>query len=87
MCEHMHRNTQGDGSVGYIDRIVRANNSFIDLLAGTTTDPTLPTPWPVTAPLEPSPAGLSGGSLLSFAAGSVLGYLAIGALSARLRSA
>ena len=44
MCEHMHRGTQGDGSVGYIDRIVRANNSFIDLLANRVTEP-LPSPW------------------------------------------
>lgn len=35
MAEHMWGpNAQGDGSQGYIDRIVRANNLFVDVLEG-----------------------------------------------------
>ncbi len=67
MCEHMFTSTHGDGSVGYIDRVVRANNSFVSLLAG------------LSLPNGPQPpiqlAGFS--SPLPLVAGVAVGFIAI----------
>lgn len=80
-CEHMFTARQGDGAVGYIDRVVRANNSFIDLLAARGIDPS--DPW--VAGSGAAVESLSG-RLAAFVGAALLGYLAIGELCRRLRA-
>jgi len=64
----MFPKTWGDGAVGYIDRVVRANNTFIDLLDQAR--------W---QPPEMRPAKV-GSALAPFAAGSIVGYLSVSLL-------
>ena len=66
MCEHMFTKTMGDGSVGYIDRVVRANNSFAALLAGR---------QPGAAP--PGLAGITFRDGAVMVASALLGYAAL----------
>lgn len=61
-CEHMLPQTAADGAVGYIDRVVRAHNTYVDRLGVTV--PPLP---------GPSPAGM-GRQLLPFVLGAAAGY-------------
>jgi hypothetical protein len=92
MCEHMFPRTDGDGSVGYIDRIVRANNSFIDLLAGRgyqdpTDDPFYkPGISPADAMTQTAPGSGGLGSVALFLGSGLASYLAAGGLTSRLRS-
>jgi len=57
MAEHSWGpNAQGDGSQGYIDRVVRANNMFVDILEGRLdigAPPVAPGPAPPPPPVEP----------------------------------
>ncbi len=70
MCEHMMPRTDVDGSVGYIDRVVRGNNYFAEALQGRVKPPPeLPAPPPATAS--------AGGKLLWVAAGAAAGYAGI----------
>jgi len=79
MCEHMFPKTWGDGAVGYIDRVVRGNNTFLDLLGQARWQPPeLPGPPEVTL------ASL-GSTLAPFAAGGILAYLSIDYLRSWLR--
>jgi len=68
MCEHMFPKTGGDGAVGYIDRVVRANNSFIRLLG-------------LSRP-EPLAAGI-GQKALPLLLGVGIGYFGVELLRAR----
>lgn len=61
-CEHMLPKTAPDGAVGYIDRVVRANNTYLTLLEGIG-----PTPG------APIPAAM-GRTLLPFVLGAAAGY-------------
>jgi len=71
MCEHMFPRTHGDGAVGYIDKVVRANNFMIDALGARLPMP--PTPFP---PGRIAPASVVG-SIVPFALGAAAGYLAL----------
>lgn len=90
MCEHAFPSTQGDGAVGYIDRVVRANNSFIDRLAGKSTGYEIPPPAPPVPSDDMDPetvrSTVGAGPLAAFAGAAVLAYLAVGEVSRRLRS-
>lgn len=68
MCEHIFPKTQGDGAVGYIDRVVRASNSFVSLLSG------LPLPGP-NGPPVPIPLARAE-SPLPVVAGVAMGFFA-----------
>ena len=81
-CEHMFRKTQGDGAVGYIDRVVPANNSLLDLLWGRVEPGD---PW-VAASSKQAAVEPLGARLAAFAGAAALGYLAIDELSRRLRA-
>lgn len=76
MAEHMWLdNPQGDGSVGYIDRVVRANNMMVHRLAAHP-----PHIEPPVGPLPVLPAvsrASFGSQLLPFVAGAGAGFLAI----------
>jgi len=89
MCEHMFPSAQGDGAVGYIDRVVRANNSFLELL-GDSESPETPQPEPLPVPeefgpLRAAPTAPAKGRWLALAAGGIVGYAAIERLTERLR--
>jgi hypothetical protein len=70
MCEHMFAKTQGDGAVGYIDRVVRANNFMVDALAQRLPEPPRPIPWLA------GQRGV-GATVWPFALGAMAGYLAL----------
>jgi hypothetical protein len=79
MSEHMWLdNPQGDGSVGYIDRVVRANNMFVRLLSGSQH-----VPPPTTEP--PPPLAKASSGLVPFAVGGALGVAAMLGLERALR--
>lgn len=69
-AEHMWLDhPAGDGSVGYIDRVVRANNMFVRLLGQA-----LPLPADVPPhPYEPPPPVVARAGLGTMAAGAVVG--------------
>lgn len=73
MSEHMWLNKpQGDGSVGYIDRIVRANNMFVELLGQSQH-----VPPPTKQPPIPPPFAKAGSSAVPFVVGGALGLAAM----------
>ncbi len=70
MREHMWlQKPQGDGSVGYIDRVVRANNYFVNRLG-------------LSKKLPLAAAAKTGTSVVALLVGGVLGYQAVSDLSA-----
>lgn len=82
-CEHMFAGRQGDGAVGYIDRVVRANNSFIEALADQGIDAS--DPWLAYSSKQAGVEPLAG-RLAAFVGATALGYLAVSELSRRLRA-
>lgn len=72
MCEHMFPRTDGDGSVGYIDRVVRFNNYWVQRLGQS--QPAQP-PGQV-LPTKPASASTAA-TLVAFAIGAAAGYEAI----------
>jgi hypothetical protein len=71
MAEHMWPEGQGDGSVGYIDRVVRANNMFVERLEHGDVPPPLPY-------LGQRASALA--QLTFFGLGAAVGYAAISLL-------
>lgn len=70
LCEHMFPQTWSDGSVGYIDRVVRANNSAIEALARKPRNRHPPSPM---SPRFTHPLAL----LVPMAVGVAAGYSAV----------
>jgi hypothetical protein len=64
--------TGGDGTVGYIDRVVRANNMFVELLGKDQ-----PAPSPSPKPGQVAEAGMGRGKVAAFVGvGAALGFAA-----------
>lgn len=68
LCEHMFPKTQADGSVGYIDRVTRASNMYLDVLSGIE-----PHPGPYPVPV-PRPGKTFAKQLVPIVLGTALGY-------------